>query len=132
MLVIRKKQIQEFIATNDDQLAKVVAEAVREANGDRVAEYDDSELARMARIGIDRARSRGLFNAEDIAAFVAIMFEIAPRFDEQPEIDAAFKDARLPPELRFKMLFQMVPDAAWAEAGKRYDDSFWFPDRSGK
>ena len=130
MLVIRSKQIQEFIARDEQELADVVRQAVRKANAARVEADEDTELTLMVKIGIDRARGRGLFNAEDIAAFVAIMFEIAPRFDEQPEIEAVFKDERMPPEMRFKLLFQLVPDGPWAEAGKRYDDSFWFPDRT--
>jgi len=128
MLVIRKEQIQEFIATDDDQLAKVVAEAVRKANGERVEGYEDAELERMVRLGFDRARSHGLTGAEDIAAFVAVMFEVAPRFDEQEAIKQVLDDPSFPPSMRFYQIFDRAPGEAWNEAGRRYEDSFWFPD----
>lgn len=127
MLVIRKEQIQEFIATDDDQLAKVVTEAVRKANADRVVGYEDEELERMVRLGFDRARSHALTAAEDIAAFVAVMFEVAPRFDEQEEIRQVLDDPSFPPSIRFYQIFDRVPEQAWNEAGRRYEDSFWFP-----
>jgi hypothetical protein len=127
MLIIRKEQIQEFIATNDDQLAKVVAEAVKEAVPERVVGYEDPELEQMVRLGFERARSHGLTAAEDIAAFVAVMFEVAPRFDEQTEIKQLLDDPQFSPSMRFYMLFDRAPEQAWIEAGRRYEDSFWFP-----
>ena len=126
MLVIRKDQIQHFIAADDAQLAVVVAEAVRKANGERVAEYGDKELAAMVKIGIERARTHELTKAEDIAAYVAVMFEVAPRFDEQPDIRTLLNDASFSPEIRFYQLFERIQEKSWQEAEKRYDDSFWF------
>ncbi len=126
MLVIRKDQIQHFIAADDDQLTVVVAEAVRKANGERVAEYGDKELTAMAKIGIARARTHELTKAEDIAAYVAVMFEVAPRFYEQPDIRTLLNDASFSPEVRFYQLFERIQEKSWLEAEKRYDDSFWF------
>ena len=81
----------------------------------------------MLEIGIARAKSHGLTGAEDIAAFIAVMFEIAPRFDEQTEIRQVLTDDRFPPNVRLDQLFMLVPDEVWIEASKKYDDSFWFP-----
>ena len=128
MLVIRNEQIQEFIATDDDQLARVVAESVRKAVGERVEGYEDAELERMVRLGFERARSHGLTGAEDIAAFIAIMFEVAPRFDEQEDIRAVLDDPSFPPSIRLYQVFDRASDDAWNEAARRYEDSFWFPD----
>ncbi len=127
MLVIRKQQMQAFIAANRGELADVVRTAIRKSNEERVNVYEDKELDAMLTIGIARAKSHGLTGAEDIAAFVAVMFEIAPRFDEQIEIRQVLEDANFPADLRFEQLFMRVPDDAWIEASKKYDDSFWFP-----
>lgn len=127
MLVIRREQLEAFIAPDETALVQVVSRAVREANGERLSGYDDKELTTMVKIGIERARSRGLKFAEDIAAFVAIMFEVAPRFDEQAEINAALSDENLTPELRLETLFARANEPAWTEAEKKYEDSFWFP-----
>lgn len=128
MLVIKRSQIQEFIAADDAQLAAVVAEAVRVACAERVAGYDEAELQRMVRLGFERARSHELTAAEDIAAFVAIMFEVAPRFDEQEDIRQVLDDPAFPPSMRLYQIFDRASEEAWNEAGRRYEDSFWFPD----
>jgi len=126
MLVIRKEQIQHFIAADEHQLVEVIERSIRLANGERVAGYDETELTSMVRIGIGRARSRGLTGAEDIAAFVAVMFEIAPRFDEQAQIREVFDDIKFTPEIRFYQLFDRVPEEAWIEAQENYEEAYWF------
>lgn len=126
MFILKTTQIQHFIAADEEELVSVIAKSIHLANGTRVAGYDDKELGSMVKVGIARARSRGLTRAEAIAAFVAVMFEVAPRFDEQPEINEVLKDERLSPEVRFFQIFDRVQDTAWIEAQKKYEDSFWF------
>jgi hypothetical protein len=128
MFVIKTAQLQQFIAANDNELAAVVADALSIANGTRVSEYDREQLLRMAKIGIARARSHGLSRAEDIAAFAAVMVEVAPRFDEQPEISGILSDETFSPEARFYQLFERVTPESWVDAQKKYDDTFWFGD----
>jgi len=126
MLVIRKTQLEAFIAPDEKELTSVVSGAVRAANGTRVSGYSDKQLASMVKVGIERARARGLTFAEDVASFVAIMFELAPRFDEQPQINAMLEDKTLPPNLNLELIFARVPEDAWTDAQKKYEDSFWF------
>src|SRR6185369_270729 len=130
MFVIRKEQIQHFIAYDENELIAEVAKAVRRANGDRLAPYNDAQLQKMVKIGIERAKANKLTGAEDIAAFVAVMFEVAPRFDEQKDIRLILDDEKLAPEVRFYQIFDRAQDQAWVEAERRYDDSFWFPDQA--
>ena len=130
MFVIRKEQIQHFIASDEDQLVAEVARSVRKANGERVASYDDSQLQKMVKIGIERARANKLTGAEDIAAFVAVMFEVAPRFDEQKDIRLILDNEKIAPDVRFYQIFDFAQDQAWVEAERRYDDSFWFPNQA--
>lgn len=132
MLVIRREQIQEFIARDETELTDVVREAIRKANGERIRDYGDDELDAMIGIGIGRAKSHGLTCAEDIAYFVSIMFEVAPRFDEQTDIRKVLEDTKFPPDIRLEQLFTCVDDAAWIEAGRLYEDSFWFPAKTVK
>ncbi len=127
MLVIRKQQIQNFIARDEAELVDVVRGAIRRASRSRVAAFDDDELRGMVRIGIERARSHGLAGVEDLAAFVAIMFEIAPRFDEQKDIREILQDTTFPIETRMEHIFTCLDEAPWIEAQKKYDDCFWFP-----
>ena len=128
MLIIRNEQIQQFIASGEDELALMVARCVREANPERVSAYDDAALESMVKLGIERARSHELIAAEDIAAFVSVMFAVAPRFDEQPEIGQVLSDPQFPAGMRFYQIFDRVADEAWAKAEKKYENSFWLPD----
>jgi hypothetical protein len=125
-MIIRREQLEEFIARDDAELTSVVRGAVQAANGSRVTGYKDEELDAMVKIGIERARSRGLTFAEDIAAFVSIMFEVAPRFDEQSDIAAVLSDNALPPNLNLETLFARAAEPAWVAAQLKYEDSFWF------
>ena len=127
MLIIREEQIQHFIAADEEQLVEVVSRAIREANPARVADYDDKKLGKMVKIGIERAKSHELTRGQDIAAFVAVMFEIAPKFDEQEEIKTILNETMFPADERFYQLFERVSDDVWEEAEKLYEDTYWFP-----
>jgi hypothetical protein len=129
MLIIREKQIQHFIAENEPELIKLVVRIVREANAERTADYEDKMLEKMVKTGIERAKRHELQNAEDIAAFIAVMFEIAPNFDEQEQIKAVLADTNFSPPERFFQLFERVPDKDWEKAENIYDANVWFPDK---
>lgn len=129
MLVIKKAQIEAFVAEDDTHLTRVIREIVQEAFHEGVGDYSDEKLNGMVRFGIERAKSRGFELAEDIAAFVAIMFEISPNFDIQEHIDAFFKDESVPGDRRMEQLLGRVQNETWAEAENTYDAKAWFPDR---
>ena len=129
MLVIREEQIQQLIAPDEPSRVRLIRNVVREANPDRVANYSDQLLDSMIRTGILRAESRGFSLAEDLAGFVAVMFEIAPNFDMQSDIDTVFNDTSHPPTDRLKYLWERVPEGAWAEAEASYDLKIWFPEQ---
>jgi len=128
MLVIKKEQIEKFIAEDDTQLIRVITEIVREAFYDGVKDHSDKTLESMAKIGIERAKSRKFERAEDIAAFVAIMFEISPGFDSVEQIDALLNDEAVPVDMRLEQMAGRIPDDVWAEAEMTYDSKTWFPD----
>ena len=127
MLIIREEQIQYFIAADEEQLVEAISQSIRGTNPARVADYDDKKLGKMIRIGIERAKSHELTRGQDIAAFVAVMFEIAPKFDEQKEIKMVLDDTNFTPDARFYQLFERVSDEAWLDAETLYEDTFWFP-----
>jgi hypothetical protein len=129
MLVIRDEQIQHFIAQDEVQLTKVMMETVRSVNPNRVEGYDDKTLEAMVKMAIQRAKLHQLEKAEDIAAFVGIMFEISPNFDEIKDISACLDDTTFSSEMRFQQLWGKVPETKWAEAEATYDAKVWFPDK---
>lgn len=132
MLVIKNEQIEVFIAEDDTQLVRVLAEIVREAFHEGVSEYSESRLEGMVRIGIKKARSRGFERAEDIAAFVALMFEISPNFDLNDQVDLLLKDDALPASMKIEQILGRVQEETWAELESTYDSRVWFPDQPEK
>ena len=132
MLVIRQEQIQHFIAADENQLVEVIAQSMRKTNPERVSDFDDKTLQEMVKVGIERAKSHGLERAEEIAAFVGVMFEIAPNFDEQEEIKKVFDDTNFPAPARFEQLWDRVSPEAWEKAEQEYNLNVWFPITSDK
>ena|ERR1041385_7069612 len=126
MFVIRDEQIQSFIAKTDDELVDVIKLALGETNPARISGIDPSVFGKMIKVGIDRARSHELSRAEDIAAFVAVMFEIAPNFDEQAQINDLLNHPKMTPTFRFYQIFEGIPDEAWEEAESNYNTETWF------
>ena len=129
MLVIREKQIQHFIAQDEPALVRVIRQIIREANPERVSGYSDQLLDSMIRIGIERAKSHELALAEDIAGFVAVMFEVAPNFDKQKDIEQILNETAVSPNERLRLIWDRVSDEAWKEAESIYDIKVWFPDK---
>lgn len=129
MLIIREQQIQHFIAADEPALVRLIRQVVRETNPERVRDYSDQTLDSMANIGIQRAKSHGLELAEDITAFVALMFDLAPNFDKQKDIEKILNDKTYSPAENVRYLWERVPEKAWKEAEGLYDVKIWFPDK---
>lgn len=128
MLVIRKEQIQHFIAQNDDDLVRLIRQIMRECCPGRVENYSDKLLDGMIRLGVDKAKKYKFAKAETIAAYVTVMFEIAPNFDEEPSIKQVLEDQNYVVDDRFFQLWQRVDEKVWLEAEQKYDARQWFPD----
>lgn len=129
MLTIRKEQIQHFIAENNDALVRLIRQIMRECCPGRVEDYSDKLLDGMIRLGIERARKHEFEQSETIAAFVSVMFEIAPDFDEHPHIKQVLEDTNYSVDDRFFQLWQRIDEKAWQEAENKYDAKLWFPDK---
>lgn len=127
MLKISKRQLAVIGHSVEDAYAREMARYLREEHEEDVAAYSDEELYPRVEVAIDRAVRYGLTWDESITAFVAIMFTIAPNFDEQPAIRAVLEDKSVPPNLRIDELWGRTSDEDWDEAeelGERASE-FW-------
>ena len=130
MLVIRQEQFDALIKGTDEEWVEFLVGHVKEEFPEKTAERDDETLREMVKGGIRRAESHGFKIAEDQSAFVSIMFEIAPNFDEQPQIKAVLNDDQFAPEDRIERLWSpLVPEEAWEEAEKNHNENAWFTGR---
>lgn len=128
MLVIRQEQIDTLIKGSDEEFVEFLVAHVKEEFPDKTSEREDETLRIMVKGGIKRSESHDLTRAEDIAAFISIMFEVAPNFDEQSQIKAVLDDAMYPPEDRIERLWSpIVNDEAWEEAENKHNENAWLP-----
>jgi len=116
MLTIGKQQTQVLKKSVERAYARDVARYIRAEHPEAVHEISDAELLRRVSLGIARAESHGLTWDSSITAFVAIMFEVAPTFDEQPAIARVLKDESLSPDQRIDALWERTTDEDWDEA----------------
>ena len=114
---------------DEDEFVRYVMKHIREESPERVLGYADDYFEEMVRNGLARARSHGFSEAEDLMAFVAVMFEIAPNFDEQPNIKKVLDDQAIPSEKRFEQLWELTSDEDWEEAADNCREEAWFPAR---
>jgi hypothetical protein len=127
MLRIGKQQLEEIDRAVDESYTRDLARYLREEHADAVRDLPDAELLRRVKIGIDRAEAHGMTWDSAISAFVAIMFEVSPTFDEIPAIAAVLADERVPADTRIDQLWDRTSDEDWDEAERRAEhaETFW-------
>ena len=130
MLVIRQKQLDSFLMGDEDKFVRFVAEHIRENHPQRVSECPENLLEQMVRFGLQRARSYGFERAEDLTAFVAVMFDIAPNFEEQSKIKESLEDNKIPTNDKFDWLWNRTTDEDWEEAKKNCKAELWFTEET--
>jgi hypothetical protein len=81
-----------------------------------VAELGDGEIRWRVALGVARARSHGITQPEAITAYVALMFLVAPDFDQHPHISEVLADTSAPAATRLKTLFEKTSEQDWDEA----------------
>jgi hypothetical protein len=122
MLKIRQEQFAAFEPKTDEEIVAFIVAHLREESAELVGNLPG--LPEMVRNGVARARSHELRSLGDLTAFVSMMFEVAPNFDEHPKLREVLDDERVPVEERLDGLFDGDLDEAWEEAA-RYDGAAW-------
>ncbi|MBA3805012.1 MAG: hypothetical protein H0X14_04790 [Acidobacteria bacterium] len=137
MLKIRKEQVEAFLPKTDEEIVEFIVKHLHEESPNLIERLPPESLREMVGNGVARARGHGLRRLEDLTAFVSIMFEIAPDFDEHEELRRVLRDDGVPADERMDRLFDSELDDAWEEV-VRYRDpearaGAWFPElKSGK
>ena len=130
MLVVRAEQFEKIIKHSEEDFVNYLFVYVQSNHAEAVAGRDEATVRKMIRGGIERATRHQIERVEDTQNFIGKMFEVAPNFDEQPQIKEVLDDERLPPKERLENLRSpIVPEEAWEEARKNYDENAWFPEK---
>jgi hypothetical protein len=130
MLKIRQEQLEAMLTQDEGKFIDFIIEHLQRECRDSVRDIDAVSLREMVMNGLVRARSHGLSKAKALTAFVSIMFEIGPNFDEQPEIRRALRDHATRINENFEIIFELVPDSAWEQAERNRNSAAWFPELS--
>ncbi|MEK9149334.1 MAG: hypothetical protein AAB267_04735 [Candidatus Desantisbacteria bacterium] len=128
MLEIRKEQEDAFLLHDEEAFIDFIIEHLRNEHYDYVSDMPTSTLHEMVCNGLVRARSHGLISAENLSAFVALMFVMAPNFDEHPVLQKILDDETIPVDQRLDRLLVDELNSCWEEVEENYDGDAWFPE----
>lgn len=125
LIQLRQSQLNACSEAIDRDLVKVIYWHLRNHHARCVQHIEKPILQKRIQFAIQKARRYSLGTISDLAGFTALMFELAPNFDEHPSFRRVLQDAQLPPEAKMRRLSQVITDREWDEAVRLYDRSFW-------
>jgi Domain of unknown function (DUF4123) len=125
LLQLRDPQLRLCGEAIDRDLVKVIYWHLRNHHSRSVQFLDKAVLENRIQFAIAKARRYSLGTVSDLAGFTALMFELAPNFDEHPSFRSVLLDPSVPPEAKLRRLSQTITDKEWKEAMGLYDRSFW-------
>jgi hypothetical protein len=128
MFKLRQAHFDAFQAVTDRLLVDRIVLHLHENHAEAIDRFPDDILREMVGNGVKRGRSHGLTWESSLTHFVALMFEIAPNFDEHPAIRRVLHEPSVPPDERMDLLTEKVSGKEWEEARQSYDRNTWFPD----
>lgn len=126
MLRVRPDQLEALQFKDDAHFVGFLVDHLREDYAEIIDSLAPEEAREMVANGVARARRHGIRRRDDVAAFVSLMFEIAPNFDAHPALAGVLDDPALPPTARLDALFDESLAEAWQEAEAAYDRDAWF------
>lgn len=128
MSKLTSDQLDALITGDDDQLTRTVLAYQQQEYGSLLQGVPEDIQLAMIQNGIAKAKNYGLQRAGNINSFVSLMFEIAPEFDRQPDIQRVLTDATIEPTDKIQVILERVPAQAWEDAGKNMASQTWFPE----
>ncbi len=87
--------------------------------------FSPNILQRMILAGIHRAKQNGFMTEDTITAWVQIMFQISPNFDEQTSIRKALQQCPKSCEDKLDFVLENTTEQDWDEAEDLYDNNAW-------
>jgi hypothetical protein len=125
LIQLKQSQLNKCTEAIDRDLVKVIYWHLRNHHSRSVQFLDKGILEERIQLSIRKARRYNLGTISDLAGFTALMFELAPNFDDHPSFRKVLVDPSIPPEAKMRKLSQVITDREWDEAVKLYDRRFW-------
>lgn len=125
LLDLGRHQLDECSKAIERDLIKVIYWHLRNHHAKVIQHLDRDQLEERVEISVARGRRYGFQTISDLAGFSALMFELAPNFDEHPSFQRILGDRETLPELKLRRLSQQISEKDWREALSSYDKLFW-------
>lgn len=125
LLDLGRAQLERCSRAIERDLIKVIQWHLRNHHAKVVQHIDRDLLEERIEVAIMRGRRYGLQTISDLAGFAALMFELAPNFDDHPSFQRILADRDTLPEIKLKRLSQAISEKDWREAVDGYDREFW-------
>ncbi len=136
-MIIRSEQMEVFESAAEEDFGRRIATHLRENYANSlvrlpdqesvVKELDEETLDKLVRHSIERARIYELSFESTISAFTAIMFDVAPNFDQHSMSKLCLKDESIEPNFRLNELLKILTDEHWEKMRADYDVNAWQP-----
>jgi hypothetical protein len=135
-LTVRKEQMDVMAAVAEVNFERKIAEHLRASYADSIVKLPDggefpirdlleNTLSELIRVGISKARRYEVTNQSSTAAFVALMFDVAPNFDEHRVCGVLLGDEDKAPNDRVDELLTVLTEKHWDSIRKDYDSNAW-------
>ncbi len=125
LLDLGRKQLEQCGRAIEGDLVKVIQWHLRGHHSRVVQHLSREQLEKRVEVAVMRARRYGFQSVSDLAGFAALMFELAPNFDEHPSFKKVLVDRDTLPEMKLRRLSQTISENDWKEALQLFDREFW-------
>ena len=138
-MIIRSRQMEVFESAAEEDFVRRLTEHLLENYAKSVVRLPDQESAvidlsketldLLVRRSIERARRYDLSFESSISAFSAVMFDVAPNFDDHSVSKLCLNDENVEPNARLNELLKLLTDKQWEKIRTDYDVNNWTADR---
>lgn len=135
MFILRQSHQDAFQHQAEEYFVREVMTYLRENHSETIVKLPSGELTvraldndglrTMVISGIKKARCYGITWCSTIISFVVIMFEAAPNFDEEQQIQKILTTASVLPDRRIDLLWQQTEDGTWLRVSRNYQPESW-------
>lgn len=125
LLDLGRAQLEQCGQAIERDLIKVIHWHLRNHHAKVVQHLNRGQLEERIEIAIMRARRYGFQTISDLAGYAALMFELAPNFDDHPSFLKILSDRDTAAEMKLRRLSQVISEKDWREAIDSYDREFW-------
>ena len=137
-LTVRHEQMDVMQAVAEANFERQLARHLRESYSGSVVKLPDGgeftvgdlledTLIQLIRVAIAKARRYEMTLQSSIASFVALMFDVAPNFDEHRLCEVLFGDEEKPPDSRMEDILTVLTEKNWEAIRNDYDTQAWVP-----